>query len=424
MAMTMAEKILARCGRRDEVHAGDIVTAQVDCAMMDDILGPKVLADEIKAFRGKIWDTDKTVLICDHYTPSATINQANIVAFSREWAKEYGMKHYFEGVGPCHQILAENGFSLPGTLQVGTDSHTCTAGAFGCFGTGIGSTEMAGVLLTGEIWLRVPETILLRWSGKLSPGVMAKDLILKCIGDIGHAGGTYMAMEFAGECVGELPMDERMCIANMCVEAGAKCGLLPADRKTDAYLSAHGCRKAYTPLYSDPDACYTQVLDYQAEELEPQIACPHNVDNVHPISDVVGRPIDRGYLGSCTGGRLNDLRAAADILRGKRISPQCRLLVSPASQTIWKQADQEGLLSDLAQAGAAILAPTCGACLGVHSGLLGRGESCISASNRNFKGRMGSQDSFVYLGSPAVVAATMLEGRLADPRNYLKQGAD
>lgn len=419
MAMTMAEKILARCSQTEAVHANDIVTARVDCAMLDDILGPKVLAEAIKAFDGKVWDTDKTVLICDHYTPSATINQADIVVFSREWAKEYGVKHYFEGIGPCHQILAEKGFSLPGTLQVGTDSHTCTAGAFGCFGTGIGSTEMAGVLLTGEIWLRVPETILFRWSGKLPPGVMAKDLILKCIGDIGHAGATYMAMEFTGECIQDLTMDERMCISNMTVESGAKCGLIPADQKTETYLAAHGCTRPYTPLYSDPDAQYTQVLDYRAEELVPQVACPHNVDNVRAITEVTGRPIDRGYLGSCTGGRLNDLRMAAEILRGKKISPHCKLLVSPASQSIWRQADQEGLLGDLAQAGATILAPTCGACLGVHSGLLGRGESCISASNRNFKGRMGSIDSFVYLGSPAVVAATMLEGHLADPRNYL-----
>lgn len=419
MAMTMAEKILARCGQVEEAHAGDIITAQVDCAMMDDILGPKVLAEAIEKWNGKIWDTDKTVLICDHYTPSGTIKQANIVAFSRKWAEKYGVNHYFEGVGPCHQILAENGFSLPGTLQVGTDSHTCTAGAFGCFGTGIGSTEMASVLLTGELWLRVPETILFQWSGELSPGVMAKDLILKCIGDIGHAGATYMSMEFTGKCIQSLLMDERMCISNMSVEAGAKCGLIPADDKTKQFLMDHGCDKAYQPLYSDSGARYVKEVSYQAEKLIPQVACPHNVDNVKPITEVAGQPVNRGYLGSCTGGRLNDLRTAAKILRGRKIRPQCKLLVSPASQTIWKQADKEGILLDLAQAGATILAPTCGACLGVHSGLLGEGESCISASNRNFRGRMGSKDSQVYLGSPAVVAATMVEGQLADPRNYL-----
>lgn len=419
MAMTMAEKILARCSARQQTRAGDIVTAKVDCAMMDDILGPRVLDESIKAFDGKVWDPEKTVIICDHYTPPATIHQADIVVFSRKWAKDYGISNYFEGVGPCHQILAENGFSLPGTLQVGTDSHTCTAGAFGCFGTGIGSTEMAGVLLTGEIWLRVPETILLRWNGTLPKGVMAKDLILKCIGDIGHAGATYMSMEFAGEAIRALPMDERMCISNMCVEAGAKCGLIPADDKTDAYLREHGCGKPYTPLYSDADAVYASVLDYDAGALAPQVACPHNVDNVSPITEVAGTPIGRAYLGSCTGGRLNDLRTAAAILRGKKVSPDCRLLVSPASQRIWKQADAEGILATLAEAGATILAPTCGACLGVHSGLLGAGESCISASNRNFKGRMGSKDSFLYLGSPATVAATALEGRLADPRGHI-----
>lgn len=425
MGMTMAEKILARCAGRTAVSAGEIVTAKVDCAMLDDILGPRVVDEALKHIGGELkpWDASKTVVICDHYAPSATVHQADIVVYTREWAKKKGVtENYFEGLGPCHQILAENGFSFPGTLQVGTDSHTCTAGAFGCLGTGIGSTEMGAVLLTGEIWLRVPETILIRWRGDLSPGVMAKDMILRCIGDLGHAGATYQSMEFQGETISSLPMDERMCISNMCVEAGAKCGLIPADDKTASFLREHGCEKDFVPVSGDEDANYCRVLEYNADALVPQIACPHNVDNVHPVSEVQGTAMQRAYLGSCTGGRLNDLEIAARILKNRKVSKDTKLLVSPASQRIWKEAARRGLLSDLAEAGATILAPTCGACLGVHSGLIGAGESCVSSSNRNFKGRMGSKDGFVYLASPATVAASAIKGALADPREYLERG--
>ncbi|MEG1857804.1 MAG: aconitase family protein, partial [Pseudoflavonifractor sp.] len=316
MGKTMAEKILARCSGTEEVSAGDIVTAQVDCAMMDDILGPRVIDGDMRRLGAKIWDPAKAVLICDHYAPSGTIHQADIVAFSRRWAEEYGItENYFEGIGPCHQILAENGFSLPGTLQVGTDSHTCTAGAFGCLGTGIGSTEMASVLITGELWLRVPESMRLCWNGTLPKGVMAKDLILKCVGDVGHAGATYFSMEFTGDTIGALSMDERMCISNMAVEAGAKCGLIAPDEKTDAYLKEHGCTRMYQPLLSDGDAVYAKRMDYDAGALVPQVACPHAVDNVHPITEVAGAAVERAYLGSCTGGRLSDLKVAAEILR-------------------------------------------------------------------------------------------------------------
>lgn len=419
MAMTMAEKILARSAGLKTVKAGQTVTAKVDCAMMDDILGPKVLDDSLKKFNMEIWDRSKTVIICDHYTPSSTIAQADIVAFTRRWAKENQIQNYYEGVGPCHQILAEEGFSLPGTLLVGTDSHTCSAGAFGCFGTGIGSTEMVGVLVTGEIWLRVPPTMLFCWQGKLARGVMAKDMILRVIGDIGHAGATYKAMEFTGEAIHSLLMDERFCIANMCVEAGAKTGLVEPDEETERYLKEHGCAKSYELLHSDSGADYEEERIYDAAELVPQVACPHNVDNVKPITEVAGIPMQRAYIGSCTGGRLNDLRVAAAILRGKKVSDDCKLLVSPASQKIWREADKEGVLAILADAGATILAPTCGACLGVHSGLVGAGENCVSASNRNFRGRMGSKDSNIYLASPATIAASALEGHLADCRNYV-----
>lgn len=419
MGKTMSEKLLAKGAGLEAVKAGDIVTVQVDCAMMDDILGPRVMAEAFQKYGNRIKHPEKCVVICDHYAPPANIDQANIVAFTRAWAKEHKVTNYFESMGPCHQLLAENGFSLPGTIQVGTDSHTCTAGAFGCFGTGIGSTEMTGVVLTGELWLRVPESIRVQWQGKLNSGVMAKDIVLKTIGQLGHAGATYKALEFAGQTIRELPMDERMCISNMAVEAGAKAGLIAADEKTFAYLKEHGCEKPYTPLYSDPDAVYCDTLSFDASELEPQIAAPHEVDNVHGITELKGTKLQRAYLGSCTGGRLNDLVTAAKILKGKKVSGDCMLFVSPASQRIWKQAAEMGVLNTLAEAGAVILAPTCGACVGTHSGILADGESCISSSNRNFKGRMGSKDSFVYLGSSASVAASAIAGCITDPREFL-----
>lgn len=417
--MTLAEKILAKNAGLKETHAGEIITAYPECAMMDDILGPRVVETEFAKMGGVIRHPDRTVIICDHYTPSATVNQADIVVYTRNWAEKHGIKNYFEGKGPCHQVLAEHGFSFPGTLQVGTDSHTCTAGAFGCFGTGVGSTELAGVLALGEIWLRVPETLRIIWDGVPGKGVMAKDIILKTIGTVGHAGATYMAMQFDGSTIRALPMDERMCISNMAVEAGAKAGLIAPDEKTRAYLQAHGCDRDFEYMAGDEDASYARTITFDAAELIPQVACPHNVDNVKPITEVVGTRIHQAYLGSCTGGRLSDLEAAANILRGKQIASNCRLLVSPASPRIWREASRSGILNDLADAGAVILAPTCGACLGVHSGVIGGGENCVSTTNRNFRGRMGSREGGVYLASAATLAASALRGELADPREFI-----
>ncbi|MDQ0285379.1 3-isopropylmalate/(R)-2-methylmalate dehydratase large subunit [Desulfofundulus luciae] len=419
MGMTMAEKILARKAGKTRVSPGEIVMARVDCAMMDDILGPRVqIADELKRLGATIWDRQKVVVISDHYAPAANVKQAEILAFTRRWVQEVGIENYYEGQGPCHQILAEKGFSLPGTLLVGTDSHTCTAGAFGCFGTGIGSTEMLGVMVTGQIWLRVPETIRINWEGTLARGVMAKDVVLKTIGDIGHAGATYKVMEFAGSAIRQMPLDERMCLTNMAVEAGAKTGLIEPDEQVFDFLSTIG-RTGYEPVYSDPDAAYSQVLSYNAGGLDPQVACPHEVDNIRSVDQVAGIKIDQAYLGSCTGGRFHDLAVAAQILKNRRVAPHTRLLVSPASRDIWLKASRAGILDVLAEAGAMILAPSCGACLGLHSGILAAGERCISATNRNFIGRMGSKESEVYLASPATVAASAVEGRIADPRHYL-----
>lgn len=417
MGKTLSEKILAHRSGKADASAGDIVTVQVDCLMMDDSLGPWFVDKPFQELGGTIKNPSSVVVISDHLVPAGNVDQAENVACARRWSRHYGVD-YFEGNGPCHQVLAEGGYDLPGTVLVGTDSHTCTAGAFGCFGTGIGSTEAAGVLHTGTIWLLVPESILITWEGQLPDRVMAKDLILRTIRDVGHAGATYMAMEFAGEAIRELPMDERMCISNMAVEAGAKAGLIQADAVTEAYLRQTGRDRPYTMFHSDPDAMYARTYAYNAGELVPQVACPHAVDNVHDITEVKGLEIHQAYIGSCTGGRLSDLRAAADVLKGRKIADTCRLLVSPGSTSIYREAMRTGVLDILMDAGASILAPTCGACVGLHSGVIAAGERCVSTTNRNFKGRMGSYESEVYLASPATVAASAIEGCLADPRDF------
>jgi len=415
MGKTLAEKILANCCSKEEVTAGEIITANVDCLMMDDALGPWFVDKPFQTLGGAIKRPENVVVISDHLCPSGNVDQAENVAYARRFCDKHGIT-YFEGNGPCHQILGEYGYDRPGTLLVGTDSHTCTAGAFGCFGTGIGSTEAAGVLHTGTIWLRVPESVKIIWEGKMPRRVMAKDLILRVIGDLGHAGATYQAMEFTGSTIRGLPMDERMCISNMAVEAGAKAGLIAADDKTVEYLKKTGQNRPYFIFQSDEDASYVKTLSYRAEDLSPLVACPHVVDNVKEIGDVSGTVIHQAYIGSCTGGRLSDLSAAAEVLKGRKIAKGCRLLVSPGSTAVYRKAMKIGLLDIFMDAGASILAPTCGACVGLHSGVIAAGERCVSTTNRNFRGRMGSYDSEVYLASPATVAASAIEGALADPR--------
>lgn len=416
MGKTLAEKILAHCSNTPDLSAGDIITAHVDCLMMDDALGPWFVDKPFQELGGKVKHPSNVVVISDHYCPTSNVDHAENVAAARHWSERHGVA-YYEGIGPCHQILAEEGYAVPGTVLVGTDSHTCTAGAFGCFGTGIGSTEAAGVLHTGSIWLRVPESVRIVWEGALPRRVMAKDLILKTIGDLGHAGATYMAMEFVGSTIQGMEMDGRMCLSNMAVEAGAKAGLIAADEKTMAYLKAIARAYPSKVFSSDCDAVYKKELSYRAEKLSPQVACPHVVDNVHPIEAVAGLEIHQAYIGSCTGGRLEDLAAAAEVLKGKKVAKNLRLLVSPGSSRIYRQAMEVGILQTLMDSGASILAPTCGACVGLHSGVMPANERCVSTTNRNFRGRMGSYDSEVYLASPATVAASAIEGRLADPRN-------
>ena len=418
MGKTISEKILARAAGLQETTAGDIVWANVDKAMMDDILGPRVvIAEKLKELNQKIWDPDKVVVISDHYTPPASIQQAEIVKFTRDWSKAHGIKSYYEFVGPCHQNMVENGHVLPGSLVVGTDSHTCMGGAFGAFSTGIGSTEMLAVLVKGQIWLRVPQTIQVNCQGTLPKHVYAKDIALQITKRLGHAGATYQAVEYCGEAISALSMDERMAITNMAVECGAKAGLMQPDEKTVQYLQKKGFQVEDTSwIFSDEDAVFARKETISVNALQPLVACPHAVDNVKEAASLTDTQIHQVYIGSCTGGRLSDLQFAAEVLKGKKISASVRLLVSPASDKIWREASQTGILQTLADAGATILAPTCGICVGVHSGLLAAGERCLSTTNRNFMGRMGSKSAEIYLSSAATAAASAITGRITDPR--------
>lgn len=417
--MTISEKILSRAAGT-AVSAGEIVWAKVDKAMMDDILGPRMeIAKQLEALQAAVWSPQRVIIISDHYTPPANAQQAEIVKFTREWAQANHIDQYYEFAGPCHQVMVENGHVLPGELIVGTDSHTCSYGALGAFGTGIGSTEMTGVLATGEIWLKVPQTIKVVWNGILPKGVYAKDISLKTIGTLGHGGATYQSIEYHGSAIAAMPMDERLAICNMAVEAGAKAGLMPYDSQTADYLSSLGISQDFSWINPDKTAQYCKVLEFSADTLAPQIACPHEVDNVADITAIAPTAIHQAYIGSCTGGRYHDLAQAAALLKGKRVAKGVRLLISPASQKIYHQCLQDGILQTLSEAGAVILASSCGACLGIHSGAVGKGEVCISATNRNFLGRMGSRESAVYLASPVSVAAAAVTGKITDPRSLL-----
>ncbi|MDM5333752.1 3-isopropylmalate dehydratase large subunit [Ureibacillus composti] len=421
MGMTMSEKILAKASGQSSVKAGEIVWVNVDIALMHDLLGPWLVDGGFRRLGGKLFDQDKVVVVSDHCTPPATVQQADILKFTRDWARNHDLPYYYEFEGPCHQVIVEHGHVRPGRLILGTDSHTCMAGALGAFATGIGSTEMIGVLLTGETWLKVPETIKVVWDGKLKEGVYAKDIVLKTIKELGHAGATYQTIEFSGSAIKELSLDERLVLSNMAIEAGAKTGLIEPDETVVEYLRSKGVEDEIELFASDEDAVYSRVLQFDASELEPQVACPHEVDNVHPVSAVEGKAVDQVYLGSCTNGRISDLRIAAEILKGRKIAKNVRCLVVPASQHVWMQANKEGILTTLTEAGCIVNMPSCGACGGFTSGVIGAGEVVMSSSNRNFRGRMGSSDGEVYLGSPATVAATAIEGKIADPRKYLSR---
>ncbi|MEW5765672.1 MAG: 3-isopropylmalate dehydratase large subunit [Acidobacteriota bacterium] len=419
MGKTFAEKVLARKAGLDSVVPGQIVTVKPDHLLMHDNTSAIVgkIAEDLKTYG--LVDRGLPVIAIDHVVPAVDEKTALGHAKIRQFVKDYGVSHFFDvGEGVCHQLMVEKGLALPGRLVLGSDSHTCMYGALNAFSTGIDRTEAAVLLLTGETWLRVPQTIRVTLRGALPRGVMGKDLVLRIIGDIGADGANYKAVEFHGD-LSALPQDDRFTVANMGIEMGAKLAVFPVDAATEAYLREHAPGAPYEAVWADADASYGQELDYDLSSLEPVVAKPHTVDNVAPVSEVKGLAVQQAYLGTCTNGRLSDLRLAAAILKGKRVAPGVRLLVIPASRSIFQAAIADGTLAALVEAGALVGPPGCGPCLGAHQGLLAPGERCVSSSNRNFQGRMGSKEAEVYLASPLTVAASALTGVLTDPREVI-----
>jgi len=415
---TIIEKILSGKSGRD-AYAGDIVVANVDLIMGQD--GTSPLA--IKAFEAmggeKLFNPDAVNLVIDHSAPSPSESISNLHHLMRSFARKTGCRLYDIGSGVCHQVMLESGRVVPGAVVIGADSHTCTYGALNAFATGVGSTDLAAALITGQMWFKVPPTIKFVCHGVLPAGVYAKDLILYLIGQVTADGATYTAAEFVGEAIAALSMEGRFTIANMAVEMGAKAGLMEADEKTLHWLADAGVEHI-KPVSADADAAYAQVLEFEVSQLKPQVARPHRVDSAVDIDKVAGTPIDQGFLGTCTNGRLEDLRVAARILAGRKIKPNVRFIVAPASRKVYLAALREGVLATLVEAGAAVVTPGCGPCVGTHNGVPADGEKVISTANRNFKGRMGNNKAEIYLASPATVAASVLTGEITDPREFLK----
>jgi len=415
--MTMAEKILAAHAGLEEVAPGQFIRAEVDLVLANDITAPIAIREFQRIGVGEVWDRERVVLVPDHFAPNKDIRSAGQCREVRGFARQQRLPHYFEvgRMGIEHVLLPEQGLVLPGDLVVGADSHTCTYGALGAFATGMGSTDIAVSMATGQVWMRVPETIKLVYRGRLPRWVGGKDLILYTIGDIGVDGALYQAMEFTGQTVADLPMDDRFTMANMAVEAGAKAGLFHVDQRTLDYIEPKA-RRAYTIYASDPDARYALVIEYDVSALEPQVAFPPLPSNVRPLSQVGEVPIDQAVIGGCTNGRWGDLLLATEVLRGRRVHPYVRCIVIPGTQDIFLRAVREGLAEAFVEAGAVFSTPTCGPCLGGHMGVLAARERCVSTTNRNFVGRMGHPESEVYLANPAVAAASAVLGRIGGPQ--------
>jgi len=413
--MNITEKILAKASAKKTASPGDIVDANVDMVMVHDLTGPLAVEAFKRIGVSKVWDNKKIVIILDHQVPAESVKAAELHKILRAFAKEQGIPFYDVGRGGiCHQVMPEKGHVLPSNVIVGADSHTCTYGALGAFATGIGSTEAAAVFATGKIWLKVPETIKINVEGKFKPYVTPKDLILSIIGKIGADGATYKATEFTGATIRGMSMAGRMTLCNMTVEMGAKNGIIEPDETTRKFLEDR-TSQPFEALRSDKDAGYEKIVEFDVSRMEPVVACPSSVDNVKPASEV-DTPIEQAFIGSCTNGRIEDLRLAAQVMKGKTVKDGVRALVIPASQEVYTQAVKEGLVEIFTDAGALVCGSACGPCLGGHIGLLAAGETCVSTSNRNFIGRMGSTQASVYLASPATVAASALTGRITDPR--------
>jgi 3-isopropylmalate/(R)-2-methylmalate dehydratase large subunit len=414
--LNIVEKILAKASNQDQVSPGEIVEARIDKAMMNDITGPLA----IEAFKNmggeKVWDTTRAIIILDHLVPANDDQSAHLHKLLRDFANEQNLKYFYDvgRGGVCHQIMLENHVK-PGEVIVGADSHTCTYGALGAFSTGIGSTEIASVYLTGRLWFKVPPVIQVVVNGAFQPHVAPKDLILYTIGQLTADGATYRGVEFTGQAVDATSVEGRMTLCNMVVEMGAKNGIVSPDAKTTEYFTSRGVSPV-TFIKGDDDADYEKIVEYDASSLEPMIALPPSVDNVKPVSEIGTIEIDQALLGSCTNGRLEDFRIAAEILQNKKIKKNVRALIIPASQEIYLRAMKEGLLDIFVKAGALVCNPNCGPCYGGHLGLMAAGEACVSSSNRNFIGRMGSPKADIYLASPATVAASAITGTITDPR--------
>lgn len=414
--MTITEKIFAAHAGLDEVKAGDLITAKVDITLANDITGPVAIKEFKKIGVKNVFDNTRVVFVPDHFVPNKDIKSAQQVKMVREFAKEQNLTHFFEvgRMGIEHALLPDKGIVSAGDLVLGADSHTCTYGALGAFSTGVGSTDLACAMASGETWFKVPPAIKVEFNGKLNKWVSAKDLILHLIGDIGVDGALYKTLEIGGNVIREMEMDGRFTICNMAIEAGAKNGIIAPDEKTKEFLANRSIR---TPqfFYSDEDAQYERVISYDVSEIEPTVAFPHLPENTRPISKVGDVKIDQAVIGSCTNGRLSDLAAAAQILKGQKVNENVRLIVFPGTQEIYLKAIELGYIQTFIEAGAAVSTPTCGPCLGGHCGVLAEGERAISTTNRNFVGRMGHSESEVYLSSPAVAAASAILGKIASP---------
>ena len=408
MGQTLAEKIISKHAGH-EVKAGELVIADVDVTAVQDGTGPLTIQEFKKLGIPKLKNPERSILFIDHASPSPRKELSNTHTVLREFSKEYGAVLSDVGAGVCHQRLIET-FVNPGEILVGADSHTCTSGALGAFATGMGSTDIAVAMALGKTWLKVPATFKIEVTGKFKKGICSKDLMLYLIGMIGADGATYKSLEFCGDTIENMTMSERFTLANMAVEAGAKCGLFVADEKTREFLKSRGREDKFVSIKPDSDAVYERIIKINAEDVPHTVSCPHTVDNTKPVEELKDVKVDQVFVGTCTNGRIEDLRVVADILRGKKVNPDVRMLICPASKDIYLQALEEGLITTFVEADAAILPPGCGPCVGVHAGTLADGEVCLATQNRNFQGRMGNTKGFIYLASPYVAAYTALRG--------------
>lgn len=412
MGLTLVEKILSEHADKD-VHAGELIVSRVDVCAVQDGTGPLTVQEFKKLGKDKLKNPKRTILFIDHASPSPRKELSNTHTVLREFSKDYGAILSDVGKGVCHQRLIED-YVNPAEVLVGADSHTCTSGALGAFATGMGSTDVAIAMAIGKTWLKVPKTLKINVNGKFREGVCAKDLILHIIGLIGADGATYMALEFCGDTIKNMSMSDRFTLSNMAVEAGAKCGLIVPDETTREYLKSRGREDMFRVVEPDADAVYERVIDINAQDVERTVSCPHTVDNVKKVSELSDIKIDQVFVGTCTNGRLEDMRTVAGILKGKKVNPDVRMLICPASPDVYKASLKEGLIETFMEAGAVILPPGCGPCVGVHAGTLADGEVCLSTQNRNFQGRMGNTEGKIYLCSPYVAAYSAIKGRICD----------